>query len=75
MHPLKELKKILEKKTPNNGKVITSGTSLLVATNQGQFSITPTPGDATKYTVGDDVILSNGVIIGRRNRSSTIYVL
>lgn len=75
MHPLKELRKLFKKQTPNSGRVITSGTSLLVATNKGQMYITPTPGDATRYVSGDEVILMNGIIIGRRKRNPTIYVL
>lgn len=75
MHPVKELRKLLEKQNPNSGRVVSVGSSLLVTTNRGQINVTPSPGDATRYVSGDEVILMNGIIIGRRKSNSTTYVL
>lgn len=75
MHPLKELRKLLEKTSPNRGTVIKNGTILSVITNKGQMSIAPTLNDATKYKNGDEVILVNGVIVGRRKKTPPVYVL
>ena len=75
MHPLKQLQKILQESSPKQGKVVKIGAELRVATHQGSMAITPSANDATVYRVGDAVILSNGVIIGRRIRTPTIYVI
>jgi hypothetical protein len=76
MHPLKQLKRILRDPSPNQGKVMqANGNAVLVATNRGSLSLTKSAGDATQYAVGDSVVLANGVIVGRRNRQSTIYVV
>lgn len=77
MHPLKQLRKIIQPTPPNTGKVIQStGTSLQVFTRDGQLSsLTPTARDATRYRVGDTVVLKDGIIVGRRNAISSVYVL
>lgn len=76
MHPLKQLKQMLRESSPNQGKVIqTKGNELMVATNRGSLPITKLTSDATKYAVGDSVVLVNGQVVGRRIRNPTIYVV
>lgn len=76
MHKLKELRKILNQTSPNNGKIVKAGSSdLLVATNRGSVLLNKIPGDATQYNTGDEVILVNGVVVGRRKRNPPVYVL
>jgi uncharacterized cupin superfamily protein len=75
MHPLKQLRKMMQESSPGQGKVVKVGTELRVATHQGSLAITPSVNDATVYRVGDSVILSNGVIVGRRLKTPTTYVV
>lgn len=75
MHPLKELRKLVKPISPNSGKVVKAGTELLIATSKGSLLLNKVPGDATQYNVGDEIILTNGVVVGRRQRNPTIYVL
>jgi hypothetical protein len=75
MHKLKELRKLINQPLPNSGKVVKAGTELLIATNRGSVLLNKVPGDATQYNVGDEVILANGVVVGRRKRNPTVYVL
>lgn len=77
MHPLRELRKIINSTSPNRGKLvaINEGRELRIATNQGVTSILKQPGDVTNYKVGDSLILSNGRVVGRRLTQPTVYVL
>jgi uncharacterized cupin superfamily protein len=75
MHPLKQLKGLLKETSPGNGKIVQVGNELRVATTRGTLSIQPSAGDATRYRVGDSVILNNGVVVGRRLNAPTVYVL
>jgi len=75
VHPLKQLKKLLKSTTPSQGKVLKVGNEIMVSTNKGMLSIQRSINDATTYHVGDAVILSNGIIVGKRQQSSTIYVI
>ena len=76
MHPLKQIKKLLSSDSPNSAKVVSvSGRSLTVATRLGSQTIARSPGDATRYQPGDEVVLANGQVVGRRSRTPTIYVV
>jgi len=75
MHPLKQLKGLMKETSPGNGKVVQVGTELRIATTQGMVTVQPSVGDATRYRVGDSVILVNGVVVGRRANSPTVYVV
>lgn len=76
MHPLKQLRSLLQASSSNTGKVIQAGgAALQVFTRDGLLSIAPSSQDATRYRVGDTVVLKNGVIVGRRNAISEVYVL
>ena len=76
MHPLKQLKQLLQDRPVSSGKVIAiSGDSITIATAQGSQRLRKTGTDATQYRPGDEVILANGQIVGRRTRESTIYVV
>lgn len=76
MHPLHRIKKLLLDRPIPSGKVIgTEGAYVTVATAQGSQRVRKTSGDATAYRIGDEVVLANGSIVGRRTRQPTIYVL
>ena len=76
MHPLQQLRKILQKSQTNNGRVISaSSTEILIATTKGSTRLPRTPGDVTNYQSGDTVILANGQVVGRRLRSPAVYVV
>lgn len=75
MYVIDQLKRILNTNTPNSGKVVENGNSLTVATRQGTISVPKLAGDATPYKVGDTVVISNGVLVGRRIKQPQIYVI
>lgn len=76
MHPLKQLQNLLQKRSPNQGTIVTSSSSeMLVATTLGSLRVLRGTGDTTNYKPGDSVILVNGQVVGRKLRSPTIYVL
>lgn len=76
MHPLKQLQQLLQPTKNNQGRVIArTETNLVLATPQGSLSVKRSLNDATIYNVGDTVLLANGVVVGKRNREPTIYVL
>jgi hypothetical protein len=76
MHPLKQLRKLLQERPTSSGTVIaTSGDSITIATAQGSQRLRKTGTDATQYRPGDEVILANGQIVGRRTREPIIYVV
>jgi hypothetical protein len=76
VHPLKQLRSLLQSSSSNTGKIIQTGEAALqVFTRDGLLSIAQSSQDATRYRVGDTVVLKNGVIVGRRNAISEVYVL
>jgi len=76
MHPIKQLQKLLNPKSNNNGRVIaTNQDSLTIATAQGSRVISKSSGDATQYRVGDSVALVNGQVVGKRSNAPTVYVI
>lgn len=76
MHPIKQLQKLLQPKSTNNGQVVANLNGVLtVATKYGTQSITPRPGDVTQYSVGDTIKLLNGQLVGKRSNHPTIYVI
>jgi len=76
MHPLKQLRNLLEIHKTNQGRIIArTATNLILATPQGSISVKRSNTDATVYNVGDTVLLANGVVVGKRNREPTVYVL
>ncbi len=76
MHPLKQLKQLLQDRPVSSGKVIaTSGDSITIATVIGSQRLRKTGTDATQYRPGDEVILANGQIVGRKTSEPTIYVV
>lgn len=76
MHPLKQLRKLLELPKTNQGRVIArTASNLVLATPQGSVSVKRSNTDATIYNVGDTVLLANGVVVGKRNREPTVYVI
>ena len=66
---------MMQESSPQQGKVVKVGSELRIATHQGSLAITPSVNDATIYRVGDSVILANGVIVGRRVKTPTTYVV
>lgn len=75
MHPLKRLHRLLMPTVPNSGIVVKAGPELQIATPAGLKLIQRSLGDATRYGVGDHVILINGQVAGRRNANPPVYVL
>lgn len=76
MHPLKQLQKLLDVPKTNQGKVVSSTeNTLILATPKGSLSVSRSVGDATRYQVGDTVLLANGVVVGKRQRQPTVYVV
>lgn len=76
MHPLKQLQKLLNPKSPNTGRIISSSNgNLLIATAKGSQSIPQSSGDATQYKAGDSVVLVNGQVAGKRLNEPSVYVL
>lgn len=76
MHPIKQLQKLLNPRSPNSGRVIQSSNgNLLVATQKGSQSIQKNSGDANIYKAGDTVALVNGQVVGKRVNQPTVYVL
>lgn len=76
MHPLKELRRLLKETETNHGKVISSSAKeIVVATTRGSATLIKTPGDVTRYQPGDEVVLANHQVVGRRSRSLTVYVV
>ena len=75
MHPLKQLRDLLRVAEPSSGTVVKTGSNMTIATVNGVQAITPLPGDVTSYRVGDTVVIKNGILIGRRNYNSDIYVV
>lgn len=76
MHPLKQLQNLLQKRSPNQGTIVTSSCSeMLIATTLGSLRVPRVTGDTTNYKPGDSVILVNGQVVGRKLRLPTIYVL
>jgi hypothetical protein len=76
MHPLKQLRKLLQERPISSGTVIaTSGDSITIATAQGSQRLRKTGTDATQYRPGDEVILANGQIVGRKTSEPTVYVV
>lgn len=76
MHPIKQLQKLLQPKSTNNGQVVANLNGVLtVATKYGTQSITPRSGDITSYAVGDTIKLLNGQIVGKRSNQPTVYVI
>lgn len=75
MHPIRRIQNLLIPQAPNHGTILSIGTDLRVATAQGLLSVPHSASDATRYRVGDSVILSNGVVVGKRNGNPTVYVV
>lgn len=76
MHPLKQIRHLLREPSINQGTVIRStATNTLLATPKGSLSVSRSLNDATAYKPGDVVLLANGIIVGRRHRTPTIYVV
>lgn len=75
MHPLVRLRQLLATASPHRGTVVKSGASMTIATNTGSLVMFRAPGDANIYRVGDEVVLSNGTIVGKRSGSPTVYVV
>lgn len=76
MHPLKQLKRLLQPTRTNQGLIVAQNAdNLILATPQGSVSAKRSMNDLTNYRVGDTVLLSNGVILGKRHRQPKIYVL
>jgi len=76
MHPLKQLQKLLNPKSPNHGRVIAmTKETLLIATTKGSQSFPKSIGDVTPYQTGDSVTIVNGQVVGRRRNEPTVYVL
>lgn len=76
MHPLKQLRKILNTSTQQRGTVIKNiGDSLIVATPNGSKSIKLNATDKTIYKVGDVVVLNNNAVVGKRLNNPIIYVV
>lgn len=76
MHPLTQLRKIFNSQKTNQGRVISqTDSTLILATPKGSLSVARSANDGTRYQVGDTVLLANGVVVGRRNRVPTVYVL
>ena len=76
MHPLRRLQHLLAPPvSPNHGTILAIGTDLRIATSSGLLSVPRAVTDATVYRVGDSVVLANGVVVGRRNGTPTVYVV
>lgn len=76
MHPIKQLRKILNIQQQNQGKVIQQfGDSMVVATTMGSQTIKLSALDKTNYQVGDTIILNNNTIVGKRLNNTTVYVV
>lgn len=75
MHPLKQLRSLLQATTPNTGKVVKVEDTLVIATRNGMLSVQQSSQDANHYSVGDTVVLNNGMIVGRRKTNNTVYVI
>jgi hypothetical protein len=76
MHPLKQLRKILNIQQQNQGKVVQQfGDSMVVATSMGSQTVKLTALDKTNYQVGDVVVLNNNTIVGKRLNNSIVYVV
>ena len=76
MHPLKQLRKLMQDRPNNHAKVVSVvGREVVLATSRGSKTLTLTPGDATRYQPGDAVRLENNQVVGRRSRSPTVYVV
>lgn len=76
MHPIKQLRKILNIQQQNQGKVIQQfGDSMVVATTMGSQTIKLSALDKTNYQVGDTIILNNNTIVGKRLNNTTVYVI
>jgi hypothetical protein len=76
MHPLKQLQRLLNPPKSHQGKLIAqTDTSFVIATTKGSLSVNRSTNDATRYQVGDTVLLANGVVVGQRLSQSTVYVL
>lgn len=76
MHPLERIKRLLSDRSAPSGTVIgTDGNYVTLATSLGSKRVMKSVGDATSYRVGDEVVLANWQIVGRRVRQPTIYVV
>lgn len=76
MHPIKQLRKILNIQQQNQGKVIQQfGDSMVVATTMGSQTIKLSALDKTNYQVGDTIILNNNTVVGKRLNNTTVYVI
>lgn len=76
MSSLKQIRRLLNPSQPNNGTLIKkSNGSLLVATRNGTQTFQQSGNDANQYRTGDTVAIVNGVIVGKRNRNPTVYVI
>lgn len=76
MHPIQHLKKLLNTSSTNQGRIISStATAFVLATPKGSMSVIRSPNDVTVYKTGDTVLLANGVVVGRRLREPTTYVI
>lgn len=76
MHPLQQLRKLLQDHPTNSGTVIAiNGNSLTIATARGSQQLQKIGTDATQYRPGDAVILANGQIVGRKTREPMVYVV
>ena len=75
MHPLKQLRRLIQTRVPNQGKVVGVDRDLRIATATGLLSVTRSATDATRYRVGDTVLLSNGQVVGKRLANPPTYVL
>lgn len=76
MHPIKQLRKILNIQQQNQGKVIQQfGDSMVVATTMGSQTIKLSALDKTNYQVGDTIILNNNTVVGKRLNNTTVYVV
>jgi hypothetical protein len=76
MHPLKKLKKLLQDRPTPSGRVVgAEGNYVTVATPHGSQRIQRSSGDVTPYRIGDEVVLANGQVIGRRINQPKTYVV
>lgn len=76
MHPLKQLRNILNTQNSNHGTLVAvQGNSFIIATNRGIVNSVKSNGDITNYRVGDRLTLMNGIITGKRSNTSKVYVL
>lgn len=76
MHPIKQLQKLIREPHLNKGRIISAiGSSIIVSTPKGSYSVQKNLNDLTNYKIGDHVLLSNGQIIGKRSNDPKTYVL